>query len=121
VNLSSSILDPAGNGLDIADIAQMLAVLVAVSGAVAAVVRWNAHRVAADRTMEREHMELRLKETIEEATVLIKPGFRNGGTSLSDVATQTKTLVERQQDISKDIREIRERLDGHIEWHMEKE
>lgn len=43
---------------------------------------------------------------------------RNGGTSLRDAVDR---IEERQQVIHSDVREVRQRLDDHITWHLEKE
>ncbi len=43
---------------------------------------------------------------------------RNGGTSLRDAVDR---IEERTQVLHTDVRELRERLDDHITWHLEKE
>ena len=43
---------------------------------------------------------------------------RNGGTSLRDAVDR---IEEKQTQIHTDVREVRERLDDHITWHLEKE
>ena len=40
---------------------------------------------------------------------------RNGGTSLRDAVDR---IEERQQLIHTDVREVRQRLDDHISWHL---
>jgi hypothetical protein len=41
---------------------------------------------------------------------------RNGGASLRDAVDR---IEERQQDIQTDVRRTAERLDDHIQWHLE--
>ena len=41
---------------------------------------------------------------------------RNGGSSLRDAVDR---IEERQQDIQIDVRRTAERLDDHIQWHLE--
>jgi len=41
---------------------------------------------------------------------------RNGGTSLRDAVDR---IEERTQVLHTDVRELRERLDDHITWHLE--
>ena len=43
---------------------------------------------------------------------------RNGGTSLRDAVDR---IEERTQVLHTDVRDLRERLDDHITWHLEKE
>jgi hypothetical protein len=43
---------------------------------------------------------------------------RNGGTSLRDAVDR---IEERTQVLHTDVRELRERLDDHITWHLEKD
>lgn len=115
-----SMFDPAGNGFDIDDMAQIIAMIVAVAGIMAGLLRWHAAHTAQARVREREEMERRIKDAIADSTRQIQPGYRNGGESLADISMQNKILMERQVDVIKDVRSIRERLDGHIEWHVEK-
>jgi uncharacterized membrane protein len=42
---------------------------------------------------------------------------RNGGSSLRDAIDR---IEEKQTQIHTDVREVRERLDDHITWHLEK-
>ena len=42
---------------------------------------------------------------------------RNGGSSLRDAVDR---IEEKQTQIHTDVREVRERLDDHITWHLEK-
>lgn len=41
---------------------------------------------------------------------------RNGGSSLRDAVDR---IEERQQEIQTDVRRTAERLDDHIQWHLE--
>lgn len=41
---------------------------------------------------------------------------RNGGSSLRDAVDR---IEERQQEIQTDVRHTAERLDDHIQWHLE--
>ena len=43
---------------------------------------------------------------------------RNGGSSLRDAVDR---IEERQQLMHTDVRDLRERLDDHISWHLTKE
>ena len=43
---------------------------------------------------------------------------RNGGTSLRDAVDR---IEERTQVLHTDVRDLRERLDDHISWHLEKD
>jgi hypothetical protein len=43
---------------------------------------------------------------------------RNGGSSLRDAVDR---IEEKQAEIHTDVREVRERLDDHITWHLTKE
>ena len=43
---------------------------------------------------------------------------RNGGSSLRDAVDR---IEERTQVLHTDVRDLRERLDDHITWHLEKE
>ena len=43
---------------------------------------------------------------------------RNGGSSLRDAVDR---IEEKQAQIHTDVREVRERLDDHITWHLTKE
>jgi uncharacterized membrane protein len=43
---------------------------------------------------------------------------RNGGSSLRDAIDR---IEEKQAQIHTDVREVRERLDDHITWHLTKE
>ncbi len=43
---------------------------------------------------------------------------RNGGTSLRDAVDR---IEERTQVLHTDVRDLRDRLDDHITWHLEKD
>ena len=43
---------------------------------------------------------------------------RNGGTSLRDAVDR---IEEKQTEIQTDVRELRTRVDDHIQWHLSKE
>ena len=43
---------------------------------------------------------------------------RNGGTSLRDAVDR---IEERTQILHTDVRDLRERVDDHITWHLERE
>ena len=43
---------------------------------------------------------------------------RNGGSSLRDAVDR---IEEKQAQIHTDVREVRERLDDHISWHLTKD
>ena len=43
---------------------------------------------------------------------------RNGGTSLRDAVDR---IEERTQVLHTDVRDLRERLDDHITWHLQKD
>jgi uncharacterized membrane protein len=43
---------------------------------------------------------------------------RNGGTSLRDAVDR---IEEKQTEIQRDVREVRQRLDDHLTYHLDKE
>ena len=43
---------------------------------------------------------------------------RNGGTSLRDAVDR---IEEKQTEIQTDVRELRTRVDDHIQWHLDKD
>ena len=43
---------------------------------------------------------------------------RNGGTSLRDAVDR---IEEKQTEIQQDVRDVRQRLDDHIAYHLDKE
>lgn len=99
----ASFFDPSADGFDIIDTAQLIGIAVAVSGIIAAWLRWNSNRVATQRTAERERMKLEVLEAVDNRTQSIQPGYRNGGTSLTDIRDT--------------LGYIRARLDDHIDNH----
>ena len=42
----------------------------------------------------------------------------NGGASVRDAIDR---IAEKQTDIQRDVREVRQRLDDHITWHLERD
>ena len=110
----AAILDPSDNGFDIGDLSLLVGVIVAISALTATFVRWLAKRREAGATAERVAMERRIKEAISIATKPIAPEYRNNGGSLRDVADKIDVVIERQSHIA-------DRLDKHIDWHMERE
>lgn len=49
------------------------------------------------------------------------PQPKNGGTGWSDVHSKLDTVIDRQVEVIDDLGYLRKRIDGHIEWHMDKE
>jgi uncharacterized membrane protein len=43
---------------------------------------------------------------------------RNGGTSLRDAVDR---IEEKQTEIQTDVRDLRTRVDDHIQWHLDKD
>lgn len=114
MSILATILDPADNGFDIGDLSVLIGVILTISVTTATIVRWNANRLAAARNRDVNDMEQRIKAAIMVATEPIAPDYRNDGGSLRDVADKIDTLIVRQVHIS-------DRLDNHIDWHMDKE
>ncbi len=119
MDILASFFDPSDNGFDVLDTAQIIALVVAISGVVAGILRWNSRRAAEERTREREEVKRELLAAIDERTKPIQPGYRNGGESLADISMIGRILMERQSDVIKDVRGVRERLDEHIDHHLE--
>lgn len=118
MDILAAFFDPSDNGFDIVDTAQIVGLVVLISGVVAGIFRANAKRVAADRAAEREQVKRELLAAIDERTKPIQPGYRNGGESLADISSIGRMLMDRQVDVIRDVRGIRERLDHHIDWHQ---
>lgn len=97
MHVLASIIDPANNGFDISDLLSIFAVVGAVVASLAALWRWI--------------IEPHIGKQIAEATRPIQPEA-NGGKSLPDLHSKVDVLIARQQDIA-------ERLDSHIEWHLD--
>lgn len=122
MDIVANFFDPSGNGFDILDTAQLVGLVILVAGTVAGMFRWNSKRVAADRAEEREAVKRELLAAIDERTKPIQPGYRNGGESLADISSIGRMLMDRQVDVIKDVRGIRDRLDHHIDvQHGDKE
>lgn len=51
---------------------------------------------------------------LDEVRKELKP---NGGASVRDAIDR---IAEKQGEIQRDVREVRQRLDDHITWHLEK-
>ena len=114
MHILATLLDPSDNGFDIGDLSLLVGVIVSISLTTAAVVRWNAKRVARVRAKERADLEQRILDAITDRTRPIQPEYRNDGGALRDVADKLDTVIDRQGYIS-------DRLDKHIDWHLEKE
>jgi hypothetical protein len=121
VDILAAFFDPSDNGFDIVDTAQIVGLVVLISGVVAGIFRANAKRAAAERQAERDAVKRELLAAIDERTKPIQPGYRNGGESLADISGIGRMLMDRQLDVIRDVRGIRERLDHHIDWHQDKE
>ena len=117
MSILASILDPGDNGYDINDLSILLGIIITISITTATVVRWNAARVARVRAKERADLEQRILDAIAEHTKPIQPGYRNGGESLGDIGAFARILMDRQVDVIRDVRAVRERLDQHIDNH----
>ena len=52
---------------------------------------------------------------LDEVRKELKP---NGGASVRDAIDR---IAEKQGEIQRDVREVRQRLDDHITWHLEKD
>jgi hypothetical protein len=113
MHILAAFLDPNNNGLDVTDVATLVGIVLAVAGALAGVQKWNAKRVAEVRTRERADMERRIKAAVTEATMQIQPDYRNGGATLRDLGDKLDVVIERQGHIA-------DRLDKHIDWHLDK-
>lgn len=118
MDILAAFFDPSDNGFDIMDTAQIVGLVVLITGMVTAVLRWNSRRAAAERQAERDAVKRDILDAIEEKTRPIQPGYRNGGESLADISTIGRILMERQADVIKDVRGVRDRLDHHIDWHQ---
>ena len=121
MDILAAFFDPSDNGFDIVDTAQIVGLVVLISGVVAGIFRANAKRAAAERQAERDAVKRELLAAIDERTKPIQPGYRNGGESLADISGIGRMLMDRQLDVIRDVRGIRERLDHHIDWHQDKE
>lgn len=52
---------------------------------------------------------------LDEVRKELKP---NGGASVRDAIDR---IAEKQGEIQRDVREVRQRLDDHISWHLERD
>jgi len=120
VEILAAFFDPSSDGFDIVDLAQIVGLATVISGVVLGWLRWNANRTAAHRIAERDAMQRAILATIDERTKPIQPGYRNGGESLADISMIGRILMDRQTDVIRDVRGVRERLDEHIDTHHEK-
>lgn len=119
MHVLASILDPADNGFDISDLSVLIGVILTISVTTAGIVRWNAKRVANVRAVERQEMEQRIKSAVEDLAVKVQP--KNGGMGWSDTAATVKQIHARQGEVLESVQYLRERLDAHIDWHVNKE
>jgi hypothetical protein len=118
MSVLAAILDPSDNGFDIGDLSLLVGVIVAISALTAAIVRWNARRVAKVRTQERTEMESRIKAAVEHVAAKVQP--KNGGHGWDDVHHKLDTVITRQGEVISDLSHMRTRLDEHIDWHLDK-
>lgn len=114
MHILAAFFDPNNNGFDLTDLGAVIILVLTVWGSVWGALTWNGKRVAAARTKERLEMEQRIRDTVEQMTKPIQPQYRNDGGSLRDVADKIDVVIERQAHIS-------DRLDKHIDWHMNRE
>ena len=56
-----------------------------------------------------------LRADLDDVRKELKP---NGGASVRDAIDR---IAEKQGEIQRDVREVRQRLDDHITWHLEKD
>ena len=56
-----------------------------------------------------------LRKDLDDVRKELKP---NGGASVRDAIDR---IAEKQGEIQHDVRELRQRLDDHITWHLQKE
>lgn len=119
MHVLASILDPSDNGFDISDLSVLLGVVVLIAGSTATVVNWRAKRVAAARSVERAEMEARIKDAVDLVAAKVQP--QNGGEGWKDTAATVKQIAARQGEVLDSVTYLRERLDQHFTWHLEKE
>ena len=118
MHILAAILDPSDNGFDIGDLSLLVGVIVAISALTAGIVRWNAKRVAKVRTAERAEMEERIKAAVEHVAQKVQP--KNSGIGWADTAATVKQIAARQGEVLESVTYLRERLDTHIDWHINK-
>jgi len=119
MHILAAILDPSDNGFDIGDLSLLVGVIVAISALTATIVRWNAKRVAKVRTQEPAEMEDRIKAAVEHVAAKVQP--KNSGIGWADTANTVKQIAARQGEVLESVTYLRNRLDQHIDWHIEKE
>lgn len=112
----ASILDPGNNGIDVGDLVLWATFVGSIVGAWAVVDKIADKRRETKRREAREHLTATIREIVTDATRPIQP-FANGGKSLPDVIDRVDVVIERQTDVIRDVRAIRERLDDHIDSH----
>lgn len=103
----AAMLDPAGNGFDIADLVTVFVIIASIVGAIAALWRWIAKpQIAAQ---------------ITEATKPIQ-----SSTNGDSINARVNLIIERQDEIVDDIRAVREdvqevrgRVASHMQWHLD--
>jgi len=113
MHVLAAFFDPNNNGFDLTDVGAILGVALAVGAVMAGVNKVYAKRIAIVRTRERDEMERRIKAAVTEATIQIQPEYRNGGATLRDLGDKLDVVIERQGHMA-------DRLDKHIDWHLDK-
>ena len=119
MHVLTSIIDPAENGIGLDDVLIWVTLVVTVVGAWAAADRWIDKRRETKRIAARDQLTATIREIVTDATKPIQP-FANGGKSLPDVIDRVDVVIERQTDVIRDVRAIRERLDSHIDDHNQR-
>jgi hypothetical protein len=112
VDILAAFFDPNDNGFDVTDAAIIVGFVLTVWGAVWGAVAWNSRRVAATRAQERADTEARITAAVTRLSDKVQP--QNGGSGWRDVHHKLDTVIERQAHIA-------DRLDAHIDWHLDKE
>lgn len=118
MHVLAAFFDPNDNGFDLTDLAAVILLILTVWGAVWGAFTWNAKRTARMRIAERAEMEARITAAVVAAAADSQP--RNGGKGWMDLHGKVDALMERQTDVIRDVRGIRERLDDHIDSHHER-
>lgn len=98
--LMAAMLDPAGNGFDIADLVTIFVIIASIVGAIAALWRWIAKpQIAAQ---------------ITEATKPIQ-----SSTNGDSINARVNLLLEQQGDLRKAVGAVHTRVDEHMTWHLD--